>query len=217
MLRGRTNPQGDSGNMIRLIVYMICLTLPGINTSGDANGGNKTLAADIPVTYNTSGAALCPVLTAPSGGSFHIFDAAERSLGSVALFSCQEGFQLMGHYKLRCQKKGHGLQWSHQKPQCQAISLTAQKGFRLAVIISLVSCFLIITLFVAFTVCCIRERQLGLQEETASALRGPGGCVETSERLSSSGYYPNPLRESSLYPTLSSKGPNEFENCGFQT
>ncbi|XP_075715921.1 uncharacterized protein LOC142750829 [Rhinoderma darwinii] len=197
------------------------LILPGGNSFGDADGGNKTLAAIIPTALNSSAAVLCPVLTAPSGGSFHISEATERSLGSVALFRCQEGFQLLGHYKLRCQKEGDVLQWSHEEPQCQGISFTSHKGFRLAIIISLVSSFIIITMFVAFTVCCVRERQLSLQEAAAArASRSdprPRFSMETQERFGSSSFHPNTLTESSLYSSVSFKGPNGFENCGFQT
>ncbi|XP_056425914.1 uncharacterized protein LOC130367518 [Hyla sarda] len=188
--------------------------------AGDPERGNKTQDAIIPITPSSSGAARCPALSAPSGGSFHVFAAAERSLGSVALFSCQDGFQLLGHYKLKCQKKGDGLQWSHQEPQCQAISLTSHKGFRLAVIISLVSCFIIITMFVAFTVCCVREKLL--QGETAAAVGGrsdprPAFSMEIPENSSGGhGFPPNSLKESNLYRSVTFKGPNGFENSGFQ-
>ncbi|XP_069808115.1 sushi domain-containing protein 3-like [Dendropsophus ebraccatus] len=206
--------------MSPITLYTFYLILPGISAAGEAQGGNKTLDAVIPTTPNFSGAARCPVLTAPSGGSFHVFEAAERSLGSVALFSCQEGFQLQGQYKLRCQKRGDGLRWSHQEPQCQAVSLSAHKGFRLAVIISLVSCFIIITMFVAFTVCCVRERLLSQQGEAPCARSDPrpGFSIDVPENFSSGGgFQPNSLRESNLYRSVTFKGPNGFENCGFQT
>ncbi|XP_072001254.1 sushi domain-containing protein 3-like isoform X2 [Engystomops pustulosus] len=166
-----------------------------------------------------SAPALCPALIAPPGGSFHIFEAAERSLGSVALFRCQEGFQLLGHYKLRCQKRGDGLRWSHQEPQCQGISPAAHKGFRLAVIISMVSCFIILTMFVAFTVCCVRERQHSLEgaEPGSRSDPRPGFPMETPERVISRSTLSYSLRESALYSSVAFKGPNGFENCGFQT
>ncbi|CAN2387194.1 Domain abundant in complement control proteins, partial [Pristimantis euphronides] len=182
--------------------YTFCLLLPGISLCGKAEDGNKTPDAAIPVALNSSAAVLCPVLIAPPAGSFHIFEAVERSLGSVALFSCQEGFQLLGRYKLRCEKKGNVLQWSHQEPQCQAIFLTAHKGFRLVVIISLVSCFIIITMLVAFTVCCVRERHLSSEEETVATTArdlGPGYSMEVPENYSNSNSHPNSPRESSFY------------------
>ncbi|KAG9467741.1 hypothetical protein GDO78_014414 [Eleutherodactylus coqui] len=169
MLRGQTRHQGPRANIMPAALYAFCLVLPGISLCGEAESGQKIQNAVTPVTPNSSATAMCPVLLAPPGGSFHVFEAAERSLGSVALFSCQEGFQLVGRYKLRCQKIGDGLQWSHQEPQCEALSLTPHKGFRLAVVISLVSCFIIITMLVAFAVCCVRERHLSLQGEPEAA------------------------------------------------
>ncbi|XP_069618042.1 sushi domain-containing protein 3-like [Ranitomeya imitator] len=205
--------------MIPIMFYTFYIILPGINASGDAEGGNKTLDAEIPPAPNSSAVALCPVLVAPPGGSFHMSDAEERFLGSVAIFSCQDGFQLLGFYKLRCQKKGDDLQWNHQEPQCQAVSLTPNKGFRLALIISLVSCFIIITMFVAFTVCCVRERQLSLQQEAAwgRSAPNPGFFMETPVRFGGNSFHPDPPQESGLYRSVYFKGPNGFENCGFQT
>ncbi|XP_075061536.1 sushi domain-containing protein 3-like isoform X2 [Mixophyes fleayi] len=150
-----------------LCLLALCCLIINSNSSTSADIGNKTLKGESPIAQNSSAPALCPVLSAPPCGYVHMSGGAGRELGSIALFHCQEGYQLLGRGELRCHRRGDALQWSHPQPQCKALPQTSHKGFRLAVVISLVTCFIVVTMFVSFTVCCIQEKQRRLLETSA--------------------------------------------------
>ncbi|XP_041441813.1 uncharacterized protein LOC108704362 [Xenopus laevis] len=111
------------------------------------------------------GPALCPSVLSPLDGSFHVAEGTGRSVGSLVLFRCQQGFQLIGSGKVRCLLREETPQWSEPQPQCEAIPQDYHRGFRLAVIVSLVSCLIILTMCVFFMLCCVKQAQLRLQEE----------------------------------------------------
>ena len=66
----------------------------------------------------------CPRLSAPgNGAAVHTdrhggrLDQGDVLWGAFAMFSCQEGYQLVGSEVSECQEEGA---WSHTEPQCQS-------------------------------------------------------------------------------------------------
>nr|XP_056702508.1 uncharacterized protein LOC130474836 [Euleptes europaea] len=87
-------------------------------------------------------------------------DGSGSSLGSAVIFWCIEGYQLVGNGKLTCLLKGSVSDWSHPPPHCEVIPKPMDKGFRVAVIASLISGVVIVTMSISFAVCCLRDRRL---------------------------------------------------------
>ena len=57
---------------------------------------------------------MCPLLTPPTNGSIDSEDG--RSVGSMATYSCGEGFVLIGPEQRSCQSNGA---WSEPEPTCE--------------------------------------------------------------------------------------------------
>ncbi|XP_060100554.1 sushi domain-containing protein 3-like [Heteronotia binoei] len=104
--------------------------------------------------------APCAALPPPSHGFMYIDEGSGSSLGSVVIYWCREGYQLVGNGKLTCLLKGHLSYWSHPPPHCEVIPKPLDKGFRVAVIASLISGVIIVTMSISFAVCCLRDRML---------------------------------------------------------
>ncbi|XP_032302165.1 E-selectin-like [Coturnix japonica] len=65
-------------------------------------------------------AITCPVLSAPDHGELNCFHVhGNFTFGSTCYFSCQPGFELMGHSTHECTAKGI---WNGDTPQCKAIT-----------------------------------------------------------------------------------------------
>ncbi|KAF7248712.1 Sushi domain-containing protein 3 [Varanus komodoensis] len=106
----------------------------------------------------------CTTLFPPSHGFYFIAEGSGSNLGSVITYWCKEGYQLVGNGKLTCLLKGSISYWSHSPPHCEVIPKPQDKGFRVAVIASLISGVIIVTMLISFAVCCLRDRML---KETA--------------------------------------------------
>ncbi|XP_031753964.1 uncharacterized protein LOC116409446 [Xenopus tropicalis] len=126
---------------------------------------------------NQSGPVLCPSITTPLNGSVHVAEGTGRSVGSLVLFQCKEGFQLIGSMKLKCLLRGDKPQWSEAQPECEVVPRQYHRGFRLAVIVSLFSCLIILTTCAFFMLCCVKETQLRQQEEETISR----GCQDRDE------------------------------------
>uniref|UniRef100_A0A8C3BAU8 Sushi domain-containing protein n=1 Tax=Cairina moschata TaxID=8855 RepID=A0A8C3BAU8_CAIMO len=107
--------------------------------------------------------AQCTALPMPRHGHYYVDRGSGVSLGSVVVYWCEEGYQLVGSERLSCLHPESAPSWSHPEPRCEAVP---QAGSRLAVAASLVSGAVIAALAAAFAVCCWRER--------ARRSRGPG-------------------------------------------
>uniref|UniRef100_A0A6J0V9U2 Sushi domain-containing protein n=1 Tax=Pogona vitticeps TaxID=103695 RepID=A0A6J0V9U2_9SAUR len=131
-------------------------TTPAEETSikkflGDA--ANKTVA-------QTNFTVQCTTLLPPSDGFYYIEEGSGSSLGSVITYWCIEGYQLVGNGKLICLLKGSLSYWSHSPPHCEVIPKPVDKGFRVAVIASLISGLIIVAMSIVFVVCCLQDRML---------------------------------------------------------
>ncbi|XP_074807050.1 sushi domain-containing protein 3-like [Natator depressus] len=102
----------------------------------------------------------CVMLLPPPYGSYYIEKGTGLSLGSVIVYWCREGYQLVGSKKLACLLRDNTSYWSHPAPHCEAIPKPLDKGFRVAVIASLISGVIILTMSVSFAACCLRDRLL---------------------------------------------------------
>ncbi|KYO17515.1 hypothetical protein Y1Q_0020115 [Alligator mississippiensis] len=102
----------------------------------------------------------CTALVPPRYGSYYAEKGSGISLGSIIVYWCQEGYQLVGNGKLVCLFSNSTSYWSHPPPHCEVIPKPLDKGFRVAVIASLISGVIILTVTISFAVCCWRDRML---------------------------------------------------------
>ncbi|XP_039625391.1 uncharacterized protein zgc:162331 isoform X2 [Polypterus senegalus] len=96
--------------------------------------------------------------------SFFIEEGSGTSVGTILVFWCKEGYQLVGSEKVTCELRRGAPVWNNHFPVCEAIPQPEDKGFQLAVLVSIISCIIILTLSASFIVCCIRQKRLHLSE-----------------------------------------------------
>ncbi|XP_068787290.1 uncharacterized protein [Struthio camelus] len=112
-------------------------------------------------TYGHSNISVeCTALIPPRYGYYYVDRGSGSSLGSVVAYWCKEGYQLVGSERLVCLHQDGISSWSHRPPHCEAIPQRRDKGFRVAVVASLVSGAIILAMSVSFAVCCWRDRTL---------------------------------------------------------
>ncbi|XP_040451976.1 sushi domain-containing protein 3-like isoform X1 [Falco naumanni] len=102
--------------------------------------------------------APCTTLPPPRYGYYYVDRGSGVSLGSVLVYWCQEGYQLVGSERLFCLRRESASSWSHPPPHCQAAPHPSGTGSRVAVAASLLSGAVILALSVSFAVCCWRDR-----------------------------------------------------------
>ncbi|KAJ7422791.1 sushi domain-containing protein 3-like [Pitangus sulphuratus] len=100
----------------------------------------------------------CTAVPPPRYGYYYVDRGSGISLGSVLIFWCQEGYQLVGSERLACLHRESTSSWSHPPPHCQAAPQPWGSGSRVAVAASLLSGAVILALSVSFAVCCWRDR-----------------------------------------------------------
>ncbi|XP_059672673.1 uncharacterized protein LOC132316908 [Gavia stellata] len=100
----------------------------------------------------------CTALPPPRYGYYYVDSGSGISLGSVLVYWCQEGYQLVGSKRLSCLRRESASSWSHPPPHCQAAPQPSDTGSRAAVAASLLSGAVILALSVSFAVCCWRDR-----------------------------------------------------------
>ncbi|XP_075013716.1 uncharacterized protein LOC142085527 [Calonectris borealis] len=103
--------------------------------------------------------APCTALPPPRYGYYDVDRGSGVSLGSVLVYWCQEGYQLVGSERLSCLRRESASSWSHPPPHCQAAPQPPGTGSRAAVAASLLSGAVILALSVSFAVCCWRDRE----------------------------------------------------------
>ncbi|XP_064010916.1 uncharacterized protein LOC135181612 [Pogoniulus pusillus] len=125
---------------------------------------------------NTS--APCAALSPPRYGYYYVDRGSGVSLGSVLVYWCQEGYQLVGSERLSCLRRESTSSWSHPPPLCQAASQPSAAGSRAAVAASLLSGAVILVLSVAFAVCCWRDRARRRCGGQQHGRKGRGGWTQ---------------------------------------
>ncbi|XP_003795113.1 sushi domain-containing protein 3 [Otolemur garnettii] len=97
----------------------------------------------------------CVQLRLPPQGTFQVLRGDGASVGTVLLFHCPSGHQMVGSGLLTCIWKGSVAEWSSGTPVCKSIPPHETFGFKVAVIASIVSCAIILLMSVAFLTCCL--------------------------------------------------------------
>ncbi|XP_051974108.1 uncharacterized protein LOC127637199 isoform X1 [Xyrauchen texanus] len=111
-----------------------------------------------PTTNYTVTGLSCASLLPPRRGSFYVEKGTGMSVGSVLVFWCLEGYQLVGSEKISCILHRDTPQWSNYPPDCEAIPKPEDRGLRVAVLASVVSSIVILAMSVSFIICCLQER-----------------------------------------------------------
>ncbi|XP_035690033.1 CUB and sushi domain-containing protein 3-like [Branchiostoma floridae] len=114
-LTAPTNGGVSGGNSYGDVATFTC-------DSGYSLSGSATLTCQADTTWSaaspTCAAGLCPVLTPPTNGAV----SGSNSLGDVATFTCNSGYNLVGGSTRTCQTD---LTWSGSSPTCTAVQCPA--------------------------------------------------------------------------------------------
>ncbi|XP_030301648.1 sushi domain-containing protein 3-like [Calypte anna] len=143
-----------------------CLSFPWSDAVGSGTASprvghvKKGLPRDIAngTDPHSNISAPCTALPPPRHGHYYVDKGSGVSLGSVLVYWCQEGYQLVGSERLSCLRRESASSWSHPPPHCQVAPQPSATGSRAAVAASLVSGAVILALSVSFAVCCWRDR-----------------------------------------------------------
>ncbi|XP_030646432.1 uncharacterized protein LOC115826687 [Chanos chanos] len=101
----------------------------------------------------------CVSLLPPRRGSYYVEQGTGVSVGSMLVFWCREGYQLVGSEKITCVVKAGVPRWNNHLPVCESIPKPDDRGLRVALVVSVVSGVVIFVMTVSFIVCCIQEQQ----------------------------------------------------------
>lgn len=106
---------------------------------------------------NDTGGLSCVSLLPPRRGSYYVEQGTGVSVGSILVFWCREGYQLVGSEKIICMVRAGVPRWSNYLPVCESIPKPDDQGLRMALLVSVVSGVVILVMTVSFIVCCIQE------------------------------------------------------------
>ncbi|XP_022420253.1 sushi domain-containing protein 3 isoform X2 [Delphinapterus leucas] len=108
-----------------------------------------------PAPGNCTG--MCVQVQPPLQGTFQVLRGNGTSVGTVIVFHCPSGHQMVGSGLLTCVWKGSIAEWSSETPMCKTVPPYESFGFKVAVISSVVSCAIIVLMSVAFLTCCLMK------------------------------------------------------------
>ncbi|XP_006922870.2 sushi domain-containing protein 3 isoform X1 [Pteropus alecto] len=97
----------------------------------------------------------CIQVQPPSRGTLQVLRGDGTSVGTVIVFHCPTGHQMVGSGLLTCAWKGSVAEWSSGTPVCKSMMPHETFGFKVAVIASIVSCAIILLMSMAFLTCCL--------------------------------------------------------------
>ncbi|XP_033612720.1 sushi domain-containing protein 3 [Fukomys damarensis] len=97
----------------------------------------------------------CAQLQPPPRGSLQVLRGNGTAVGTVLVFHCPSGHQMVGSGLLTCAWSGIIASWSSGTPVCKAVPPHETFGFKVAVIASIVSCAIILLMSMAFLTCCL--------------------------------------------------------------
>ncbi|TEA40358.1 hypothetical protein DBR06_SOUSAS26010018 [Sousa chinensis] len=132
---------------------------------------------------------MCVQVQPPLQGTFQVLRGNGTSVGTVIVFHCPSGHQMVGSGLLTCVWKGSIAEWSSETPMCKTVPPYETFGFKVAVISSIVSCAVIMLMSMAFLTCCLmkcvkrseqrrsnRYSDLALPQGTCKSLRDSWAC-----------------------------------------
>ncbi|XP_004442803.1 PREDICTED: sushi domain-containing protein 3 [Ceratotherium simum simum] len=99
----------------------------------------------------------CAQVQPPLQGTLQLLRGDGASVGTVIVFHCPSGHQMVGSGLLTCAWKGSVAEWSSGTPVCKAVPPYETFGFKVAVIASIVSCAIILLMSMAFLTCCLMK------------------------------------------------------------
>ncbi|XP_076840432.1 uncharacterized protein LOC143485102 isoform X2 [Brachyhypopomus gauderio] len=110
-----------------------------------------------PPNSNETDSLSCVSLLPPRRGSYYVEQGTGVSVGSILVFWCREGYQLVGSEKITCILHASVPRWSNYLPVCESIPKPDAQGLRMALLVSLISAVVILVMAVSFIVCCVQE------------------------------------------------------------
>lgn len=162
--------------MERAVMHRTATTRRGRARSG-GRSGDTTHAPG-----NSTGK--CTQVQPPPRGTLQVLRGDGTSLGSVIVFHCPTGHQMVGSGLLTCAWKESFAEWSSGTPVCKSVIARETFGFKVAVIASIVSCAIILLMSMAFLTCCLlkcvkRREQRRLDRNAQLWLQLRGEDLET--------------------------------------
>ncbi|XP_032162442.1 sushi domain-containing protein 3 isoform X2 [Mustela erminea] len=106
-----------------------------------------------PAPGNRTG--VCTHVQPPPRGTLQVLRGNGTSVGTIIVFHCPSGHQMVGSGLLTCAWKGSVAEWSSVTPMCKSVPPYETFGFKVAVIASIVSCAIILLMSMAFLTCCL--------------------------------------------------------------
>ncbi|XP_045700787.1 sushi domain-containing protein 3 isoform X1 [Phyllostomus hastatus] len=100
-------------------------------------------------------AGMCTQVQPPKRGTLQVLHGDGTSVGTVIIFHCPSGHQMIGSGLLTCTWKGSIAEWSSGIPLCKSVTAHETFGFRVAVIASIISCAIILLMSMVFLTCCL--------------------------------------------------------------
>ncbi|KAK2488813.1 hypothetical protein MC885_019589 [Smutsia gigantea] len=101
------------------------------------------------------GTGTCSQVQPPPRCTFQVLRGNGTSVGTVIVFHCPSGHQMVGAGLLTCVWKQSVAEWSSAAPLCKSVPPYETFGFKVAVIASIVSCAIILLMSMAFLTCCL--------------------------------------------------------------
>ncbi|KAK2894637.1 hypothetical protein Q8A67_011866 [Cirrhinus molitorella] len=120
-------------------------------------------STDPPSSNNTG--LVCISVLPPRRGSYYVEHGTGVSVGSMLVFWCKEGYQLVGHEKITCILHAGVPRWSSYLPVCESIPRPNDQGLRIALLVSVVSGVVILVMTICFIVCCCQEHMSKKKEK----------------------------------------------------
>ncbi|XP_067275846.1 uncharacterized protein si:ch211-242e8.1 [Pseudorasbora parva] len=148
-----TDPPSNSTASVSSIMLMS--TFDASNAAQSTTPKHQNDSTNSPINNNT-GLACISVLP-PRRGSYYVEHGTGVSVGSMLVFWCKGGYQLVGHEKITCILHAGAPRWSSYLPVCESIPRLNDHGLRIALLVSGVSGVVILVMTVCFIVCCCQE------------------------------------------------------------
>ncbi|KTG35281.1 hypothetical protein cypCar_00003346 [Cyprinus carpio] len=147
-----------------LVSSILLMTTSDATTEAQSTTPKLQKDSTHPPSSNNTGLACISVLP-PRRGSYYVEHGTGVSVGSMLVFWCKEGYQLVGHEKITCILHAGVPRWSSYLPVCESIPRPNDQGLRIALLVSVVSGVVILVMTVCFIVCCCQERMSKKKEK----------------------------------------------------
>ncbi|KAM5334644.1 LOW QUALITY PROTEIN: sushi domain-containing protein 3 [Glossophaga mutica] len=136
------------------------------------------------ITAPGNSTGMCTQVQPPKRGTLQVLHGDGTSVGTVIVFHCPSGHQMVGSGLLTCTWKGSIAEWSSGTPVCKSVTAHETFGFRVAVIASIISCAIILLMSMVFLTCCLlkcvkRTKQQRLDRTAQLWLQLRGEDLET--------------------------------------